>query len=306
MQQLRELVLLVLQLRQTMHDFFRSRRSSSGSSGRASPIPSAVAGGAPSEGLAAVAPERLVVLPRDRKCPIFTGRTGVGIVEWLEEVQMCARARYLSAPDQALFMVDHFGGEAREEIKFRSSTERRDPDRICAILKELYGCNQSYVTLQQAFFPRHQLEGETLQEFSLALLALMAQVKQHAPDGMPSSEVLLRDQFVEHVMDSSLRRELKQLVRGQPTATLLELRSEAIRWEREGLPGGVRGRSFSLLSAHGFQLFGTFGSSLFDSPSISQAPGPVLVALQKCHQSAKPDPKISTGVGEWCEFLVAP
>ena len=89
------------------------------------------------------------------------------------------------------------------------------------ILRELYGCAQSYVTLQQAFFSRHQLEGETLQEFSLALMALMAQVEQHAPHGMPNADVLLRDQFIEHVLDSSLRRELKQLVRRQPTATFV-------------------------------------------------------------------------------------
>ena len=39
-----------------------------------------------------------------------------------------------------------------------------------------------------------------------------------------------------------------------PEATLLEVRSEAIRWEREGMPGGVRGRSHSVSSAAGFQF----------------------------------------------------
>lgn len=82
---------------------------------------------------------------------------------------MCAR--HLSVADQVLFLFDHFEGEANKEIKFRSSAERGDPARVLAILKELYGCAQSYVTLQQAFFSLHQLEGETLQEFSLALMA---------------------------------------------------------------------------------------------------------------------------------------
>lgn len=81
----------------------------------------------------------------------------------------------------------------------------------------------------------------------------MAQVERQAPDGMPNADVLLRDQFIEHVLDSSLRRELKQLVRRQPTITLLGLRSEAIRWEREGLPGGSRGRSSSLPTSYGLQ-----------------------------------------------------
>ena len=43
------------------------------------------------------------------------------------------------------------------------------------------------------------------------------------------------------------------MVRHQPTATLLEVRAEAIRWEREGLPGGARECSHSLPSMYGLQ-----------------------------------------------------
>lgn len=95
-----------------------------------------------------------------------------------------------------------------------------------------------YVALQEAFFSRKQQEGESLHEFSLALMRLLDRVKRVAPVGMLNFEVLLRDQFIEYVSDCSLRRELKQLVRSQPTLTLLDVRGEAIRWEREGMPGG--------------------------------------------------------------------
>lgn len=84
-------------------------------------------------------------------------------------------------------------------------------------------------------------------------MGLMATVKQRAPGEMLNADVLLRDQFVEHVCDGALRRELKQFVRRQPTATMLEVRGEALRWEREGLPGGVRGRSHSVPSVFGVQ-----------------------------------------------------
>lgn len=197
--------------------------------------------------------DRLVFVPRDRKCPMFRGKSGLGLNEWLEEVQACMRARHLSASDQAFFLFDHLEGEAREELKYRSTAEREDPAKIISVLKELYGCSQSYVALQEAFFSRRQQEGETLHEFSLALMGLMASVKERAPSDMTNADVLLRDQFVEHVLDGALRRELKQFVRRQATATLLEVRGEAIRWEREGLPGGVRGRSHSVPSAFGLQ-----------------------------------------------------
>lgn len=199
------------------------------------------------------AAERLVFVPRDRKCPMFRGRSGIALGEWVEEVQACMRARHLSLADQAFFLFDHLEGEAREELKYRSSVERSDPARIFAILQELYGCSESYVALQEAFFSRKQHEGETLLEFSLALMSLMERVKQRAPTGMLNSEVLLRDQFAEQVIDGTLRRELKQFVRRQPAATLLDVRGEAIRWEREGLPSAFRGRSNSVPTISGIQ-----------------------------------------------------
>ena len=231
-----------------------------------------------------VAPERLVFVPRDRKCPFFNGKSGVNVNEWVEEAQACMRARYLSAIDQAFFLFDHLEGEAREEIKYRTAAEREDPNKIITILRDLYGCSQSYVALQEAFFSRKQQDGETLQEFSLALMSLMERVKQRAPAGMSNAEVLLRDQFTEHVLDSSLRRELKQLVRRSPTSTILEVREEAIRWEREGRPGAARGRSFSVPSAHGIQYAVHSGARPSDSNSPQRSEFTELKEMLKRQQ----------------------
>lgn len=249
MQRLRD---LVSQLEADNEQLLQERAAFRDVPGGAAAGPSGSVSHAPSASAAPVM-ERLVVVPRDRKCPAFNGKTGLGIAEWTEEIRACMRVRHLSAADQALFVFDHLEGEAREEIRFRPRVEREDPVKVFAILRELYGCAQSYVTLQQAFFSRRQQEGESLQEYSLGLMALMEQVKQCAPDGIPNAGDLLRDQFVEHALDSSLRRTLKQYVRNRPTASLLDVRSEAIRWEREGQPGGFRGRSHSVPSAYGLQ-----------------------------------------------------
>lgn len=250
MQQLRE------QLLQLQADNERLRREGAstraGTSG-ATQAPSTSTGNTQSLGAPSPAFERVLVMSRDRKCPSFDGKSGLSIEAWIEEAEACMRARHLSARDQAFFLYDHLEGEARNEIKFRPAEDREDPDMILEILRELYGCSQPYVTLQQAFFSRRQQEGETLQEFSLALMALMEQVKQCTTGGVPNAAVLLRDQFVEHVLDGALRRDLKRFVRSRPTATLLDIRAEALRWEREGLPVGPRERSFSLPSICGLQ-----------------------------------------------------
>ncbi len=207
-----------------------------------------------------VGPERFICVPRDRRCPKFSGKSGIGVDEWVEEAEACMRVRYLSKADKAFFLLDHLEGEAREEIRHRPSEERGDPERVIAILRELYGCSQSYVALQEAFFSRRQQDGESLLEFSLVLMTLLERVKQQSPNAIPNAEIVLRDQFVEYVADSALRRELKQLVRRQPASTLLVVRGEAIRWEREGMPGGARGRSQSVPMAYGIQ-YGVQGHS---------------------------------------------
>lgn len=202
-----------------------------------------------------IQPERLVYLPRERKCPIFRGRGGIGIEEWCEEVQASVRARHLGPLDQAYFIFDHLDGEAKDEIRYRSRAEREDPQQVLSILNELYGCSRSYVSLQESFFSRKQLEGESLQEYSHALLGLISKIKQSAPDTWPNADVLVRDQFIENVLDTALRRELKQLVRQTPMLSMLQVRAAALCWEREGRPTvDHRGRSYSVPSVCALQM----------------------------------------------------
>ncbi len=49
--------------------------------------------------------DRFVFVPRDRKCPKFSGKSGVGINEWVEEAQACMRVRCLSTADKAFFSL---------------------------------------------------------------------------------------------------------------------------------------------------------------------------------------------------------
>lgn len=56
--------------------------------------------------------ERVVYLPRERRCPVFRGSHGINIDEWIEEVQFSMRARHLGPSDQACFIYDHLESEA--------------------------------------------------------------------------------------------------------------------------------------------------------------------------------------------------
>jgi len=72
-------------------------------------------------------------------------------------------------------------------------------------------------------------------------------------------------------------------VRRQPDCTLLDVRAEAIRWEREGLPGGVRGCSQSVPSVYGVQ-YGVHGGPQAAVPSSSGSEISMMREMSKCQQ----------------------
>lgn len=67
--------------------------------------------------------ERLVFIPRERRCPKFNDRSGMGIEGWVEEAQVCMRMRNMTTAEKAFFLFDHLEGEVRDKIKYRPSMD---------------------------------------------------------------------------------------------------------------------------------------------------------------------------------------
>lgn len=207
----------------------------------------------------AVARERLVYIPRERSCPLFSGIGEIKVRTWVEEVQAIMRARRLATIDKAHFIYDHLIGDAREEIKYRPQQVREDPNLIFEILLAQYSCPMSFIAVKEAFYARRQQEGESLREFSHAPFSLMDKMIQSCPEKrIPDAAKLLRDQFVECVGDGNLSRELRRIAREHPDCDLHAIRDEAIRWEREGRSGEELGRprSYSVPSVYSMQHAG--------------------------------------------------
>ena len=182
-------------------------------------------------------PTPFLYVPRERKCPKFSGKMSVDLItveKWIEEARRCITVRHMSQAEQILFLYDHVEGSARAELDFHCSTAKDTPEKIFTILNENYSCSKSYVTAQLQFFQRNQKDGESLREFSHALKSLMDVVVTKTPGGVPNSDQILRDQFVEQVQDDMLRRELKRQISEDQTISFTALRGIAIKWAEEG------------------------------------------------------------------------
>lgn len=197
--------------------------------------------------------ERVVYVPRDRKCPLFSGRGELTPREWIEEIKSVMHSRHMSTRDQAQFVYDHLIGEAKDEIKFRPKRTRDHPRQIFDILLEQFNNSKPLIVLKERFYARKQQEGESLREFSNSLFSLMDEMIHCCPNGVAGSTRLLTAQFIQYVRDGHLSRELKRIAREQPEYDLHDIRDEAIRWEREGRSWEGSSHSHSVPLAYSMQ-----------------------------------------------------
>ena len=111
-----------------------------------------------------------------RNVPTFSGNEDndrISVDDWIEEIQNVMKSRHMNKEETIDFIYSHLTGLAKEEIKYRSNKERRDPTKVLRILSEAFGEKQGITVIQRNFFDRKQREGESLREYSYALLSLL-------------------------------------------------------------------------------------------------------------------------------------
>ena len=177
--------------------------------------------------------ERVMYIPRVKEST-FTGKGGVTVLDWVDEIKPILHTSRMSPVKQANFIYEHLGGEARDEIRYRSGLVMENPDCVLKILHAQFGCTDSPVALMSNFLSRKQQKNETLREYANALFRLMDIAVTYSPGGVPASATLLRDQFVENISDRNLSRALKGIVRENPCFNLHDIRDAAIMWLRDG------------------------------------------------------------------------
>lgn len=215
--------------------------------------------------------ERLVCVPRERKCPRFSGKRsvdGISVEDWIEEARRSLSARPASLLEQALFVYDLLDGEAKREVKFSPLVDRNDPEKIFAILKENFRCSKSLNTLYRQFYHRRQQESESVREYSHVLMELMEQIKDR-DDNLDNEDRVLRDQFVEGLRDDKLQGDLLDKISSNRTLTFRAIRHEALEWlNRRTQPPRARAYSCNSYEA--------------DANAVTVSPVSELTELKEC------------------------
>ena len=112
---------------------------------------------------------------RAPKLSRFSGRPTtsgqLSLAKWLEEVDIYCDECNISEGQKAQVIFNHLDGDARQEVKCHS-TSSPDLESLLKLLKRYFGSKDTSQSLQKKFHERVQQEGESLDQFSRALMCL--------------------------------------------------------------------------------------------------------------------------------------
>nr|XP_054759238.1 uncharacterized protein LOC129265254 [Lytechinus pictus] len=171
---------------------------------------------------------------RAPKLPRFSGKTSVGdltLSQWLEKVDIFCDQYEIPITQKAQVILNHLDGAARQEIRCHSVSSD-DLDTLLSLLTRHFGSKDTTQTLKKRFHERVQKEGESLDEFSRALMCMYDAIIDVAPDREKEAHKGLRDsalidKFVAGARSNSIRLELRRIRLANPDKTFLEIRDYA-------------------------------------------------------------------------------
>ena len=153
--------------------------------------------------------------------------------EWLDEFDAYSRQLGLNDEEKVCDIIDHLSGVAKEEIMCAPVGERNTYEKVASLLQIRFGPLESVSSLTSALYARVQLEGESLADYSRALMRLHDRMEQASGERERAALRLLRDgvlkeQFVKGTRDVSVRRELRRILVERPKLEFFSFREHAL------------------------------------------------------------------------------
>ena len=175
----------------------------------------------------------------------FCGRPGLPgeqtLLEWLNDLDAYTRQLGIPEHEKVEVALDHLGGPAKDEIKCCPPGDRDTMPKLTTLLKLRFGATESLQSLNNTFYGRVQLEGETLTEFSRSLMQIYDRMQAAAkPSEKEPLRHLrsgsLRGQFIEGARDPYVKRELKRLSHDHENAPFYKFREVVLDYFRDSDP----------------------------------------------------------------------
>ena len=178
------------------------------------------------------APAPTVSLPRFFGRPESPGDPTMD--EWLADFDVFVRQCGVPEAERAVALIDNLGGCARDEVLCHPDEVRRDFGALVSLLRRVFGPRETVTSLYAEFYSRVQSVGETLAEFSRALIRLHQRIEGAAPTVAERHALTvlgdgaLKHQFVVGVRDEWVRHDLRRLMLRSADRPFIVVREEAL------------------------------------------------------------------------------
>ena len=176
-------------------------------------------------------------LPKFRGLPQHAG--DLSLSEWLDEFGEITTRHSIEGKEKARLLMDYLAGAAREEILCLSQEKRQDFQEMVTCLQLCFGYQETTQTLSCQFYNRVQRDGESLGDFSRALMRMYSKMEKAAlteAEGQALGQLkdkTLCEQFVNGVQETWMRRELRRIQIEHELSGFATVRGEALRLFQE-------------------------------------------------------------------------
>ena len=224
-------------------------------------------------------PTPAVSLPRFFGRPESPGDPTID--EWLADFDVIVRQCGVPEAERAMALIDNLGGCARDEVLCHPDEVRRDFGALVSLLRRVFGPRETVTSLYAEFYSRVKSVGETLAEFSRALIRLHQRIEGAAPTVAERQALAvlgdgaLKHQFVVGVRDEWVRHDLRRLMLRSADRPFIVVREEALclMCEEEACVMHMRpvGKAAPGLSMHvgGISVSGVSGVDTMISGAVS-------------------------------------
>lgn len=97
---------------------------------------------------------KVVFTPRERKINNFSGKrdSDATVDEFIEDIELTLKTRPTSDIEKVNFIISHMEGPAREEVRYRSTAEKKMSKDMLDILREVFGDRGTISELLSDFY----------------------------------------------------------------------------------------------------------------------------------------------------------
>ena len=149
--------------------------------------------------------------------------------EWISEVRQFVSSHFIAECDRVNFILSHLDRDVKNELRVYLNLSQTSSTDIFQILLSSYGDDRFVEQVRFEFSTRVQRPGETIQQYSAALIDLMVNLSIRMPMEHQTMQDMLMEHFVTGILDAQLQNYLRYWIFMQPKLSFREIRKMAVR-----------------------------------------------------------------------------